>query len=79
MKALKCDMCGGYFDGIETIRDMPESTKPNRLQVYYDAESGKKKYDMDVDICPDCYKAIKKALDDRKKFCISDPNDDDLK
>lgn len=79
MKALKCDVCGGYFDGIETISGLTKSKKPNKLQVYYEAESGKKKYDLDVDICPDCYNAIKKAMDDRKKIHISDPNEDDLK
>lgn len=79
MKALKCDICGSYFDSIDTIRDMPENKKPNKLMIYYEAESSKKKFDLDVDICPDCYKAIKKALDDRKKIHISDPNEDDLK
>lgn len=79
MKALKCDVCGGYFDGIETIKGMPENKKPNRLQMFYHAHSGQMKDDVDVDICPECYKAIKKAMDDRKKLVITDPNDDDLK
>lgn len=79
MKALKCDICGEYFETIKTIRDMPENKKPNRLYMYYQANSGQTKDYVEADICPDCYDAIKKAMDDRKKIHISDPNDDDLK
>lgn len=67
MKALKCDICGGYFDGTETINGMPENKTPNRLQIYHKAYSGHIKDYIDVDICPECYLAIKKTMDDRIK------------
>ena len=78
MKALKCDICGGYFDGIKKIWTMTENERPNRLYMYYQANSGQTMDDVEIDICPDCYNAIKKAMDDRRKITI-DPNDDDLK
>lgn len=81
MKALKCDVCGGYFDGIKTISGMPENKKPNKLQIYYEAHSGQMKDDVEVDICPDCYEAIKTTLNNRRSITIvcSDRSEDDLK
>lgn len=66
MKALKCDICGGYFDGTKTINGMPENKPPNRLRISHQDYIGNiiKNY-IDVDICPECYLAIKKTMDDR--------------
>lgn len=69
MKALKCDVCGGYYDYINTSSEVTGF-------AYLNSNDGL--VGDSVDICPDCYKAIKKALDDRRKITI-DPNDDDLK
>jgi hypothetical protein len=79
MKALKCDVCGGYFDSICTRAEITETSIPNKINIYFHTESERIMVRDNLDICPDCYKAIKKALDDRRKIHISDPNDDDLK
>lgn len=68
MKALKCDVCGSFYD-----YNKREITGFAFLNV------GRSAIGDCSDICPECYKAIKKALDDRRKIRISDPNDDDLK
>lgn len=66
MKALKCDVCGGYFEGIETINGLPENKKPNRLRIYYQAYSGNTKKYVEIDICPECLAAVMTTLNDRK-------------
>lgn len=70
MKALKCDVCGGYYDCSNNSSIVTGFAYLNR----YEGLVGDK-----IDICPECYKAIKKALDDREKLVITDPNEDDLK
>ena len=55
MKALKCDICGEYFDGTEI---------PNRLRMCYQDYCGNINHYMDVDICPECYLAIKKTIEE---------------
>lgn len=77
MKALKCDVCDGYFDGIETIEGMPENKKPNRLQMFYKAHSGRMKGGVDIDICPECYKAIETALNNRTVAGIKKEDNND--
>ena len=78
MKALKCDVCGGYFDSILTLAEITDAAIPNRINIYFHAESERIKVRDNLDICPDCYNAIKKALDDRRKITVN-PNEDDLK
>lgn len=77
MKALKCDICGGL---VEFVR-IPQKVKPvipNKLQFYYKDEFDEKSSGRLFDICPECYAAIKKTIDDRRKITIK-PNEDDLK
>lgn len=77
MKALKCDICGGL---VEFVR-IPQKVKhviPNKLQFYYKDEFDEKSGGSLFDICPECYAAIKKTIDDRRKITIK-PNEDDLK
>lgn len=77
-KALKCDICGSFFDSIARVSIINKNTKPNKLSIYYRADNGNAQDECDIDICPECYLAIKKTLDERKKLRIS-PFEDDLK
>lgn len=76
-KALKCDICGSFYDGIPSLGSMKKTTRPNRLSIYYRSDNGNTTDDCFLDICPDCYAAIKKTIDARRKR--KDPFDDDLK
>lgn len=76
-KALKCDICGSFFNSLSCISDVNKNTMPNDMTIYYHAENGNTKTVFDYDICPDCYNAIKKTIDARRKS--SDPFEDDLK
>lgn len=77
-KALKCDICGGFFNGLSCISDvLNKKTIPNDMMIYYRASNGNTKTVFDYDICPDCYAAIKKTIDARRK--TTNPMDDDLK
>ena len=78
MKALKCDVCGGYFDSICTRGEITDTSIPNKINIYFHTESERIMVRDNLDICPECYKAIKKALDERRKITVN-PNDDDLK
>lgn len=63
-RALKCDICGTYFDynskyiGITITR-----------YNHYEAEilSDDAPILKTTDMCPDCYNAIMKTIDDRRK------------
>lgn len=55
MKALKCDICGSFYD---YDYDGHGITGFAFLNVDYSVIN---------DICPDCLAAIKKVVDDRKK------------
>jgi len=76
-KALKCDICGSFFNSLSCISDVNKNTMPNDMTIYHHAENGNIKTVFDYDICPDCYNAIKKVIDDRRKRI--DPFEDDLK
>ena len=76
-KALKCDICGSFFNGLSCINIVNKNTTPNDILVYLRAENGNTITVFDYDMCPDCYNAIKKAIDDRRKR--TDPFEDDLK
>ena len=76
MKALKCDICGGLVEFVIPTKGKPAI--PNKLQFYYKDEFDEKSSGRLFDICPDCYAAIKKTIDDRRKITI-EPNEDDLK
>lgn len=77
-KALKCDICGSFFNGLTCIKIVNKTTLPNDICVYHRAQNGNTQTVFDYDICPECYQAIKKTMDDRKKLRIS-PFEDDLK
>lgn len=77
-KALKCDICGSFFNGLTCINIVNKTTLPNHICVYHRAQNDKTQTVFDYDICPECYQAIKKTMDDRKKLRIS-PFEDDLK
>ena len=66
-KALKCDICGSFFNGLTCIDMVDKTTIPNDIMVYHRTQNGNTQAVFDYDICPECYLAIKKAIDDRKK------------
>lgn len=69
MICLKCDICGNAFDfGVKV---------PNHVRFIRIDSTGSYDRCRDHDICPDCYAAIKKAIDARRKK--TDPFEDDLK
>lgn len=69
MICLKCDICGNAFDfGVKV---------PNHVQFTRIDSAGSLVRHTAHDICPDCYAAIKKTIDARRKS--SDPFEDDLK
>lgn len=72
MMALKCDVCGGYFDYPNTSSEVTGFAYLNN----HDALVGDS-----IDICPECYKAIETTLNNRRKITIvcSDRSEDDLK
>ena len=70
MTVMKCDNCGDIYDyGTGN----PEAVSFH----YYRKEDGTAILINGVDICPECYKAIKRALDGRK--AIANRTEDDLK
>ncbi len=76
-KALKCDICGGFFNSLSCISVINKNTIPNDMMIYYRASNGNTITLFDYDICPDCYNAIVKTIDARRKTI--NPMDDDLK
>ena len=58
MICLKCDICGNAFDFGEKI--------PNHVQFARVTSTGNCNKNGCYDICPDCYNAIKKVIDDRR-------------
>lgn len=70
MICLKCDICDNAFDFGEKT--------PNHVRFVRVSSTGGSLNIANYDICPECYLAIKKAMDDRKKLRIS-PFEDDLK
>ncbi|MDT3387936.1 MAG: hypothetical protein LIR46_09290, partial [Bacteroidota bacterium] len=67
MICLKCDICGNAFDfGGETR---------NHARFMHISSTGNSNKIIDRDICPECYLAIKKTLDERRKR--TNPIDDD--
>ena len=78
MKALKCDICGSFFNSITYLGGIKRTTRPNKMSIYYRADNGNTQDNCFLDICPDCYAAIKKTIDDRRKRGV-DPMEDDLK
>ena len=66
---LKCDVCGSIYNYGKKIPD-------NITFFSYDDNGNGNQVDSH-DICPDCYKAIAKALDGRK--LIANRTEDDLK
>lgn len=77
-KAVKCDICGSFFDGLIGLATIKKTTRPNKMAIYFCTDSGVTRNDCCFDICPECYLAIKKALGERKALRIS-PYEDDLK
>ena len=75
-RALKCDICGGLVEFVTLEKG--RHIIPNKLQFYYKDEFDEKSKGSLFDICPECYAAIKKTVDDRRKITIK-PNEDDLK
>lgn len=75
---MKCDVCGRYFDSIFSRRAITKKTRPNHVEIGILCNNGNYDSIYAFDICPDCYYAIKKAIDDRRKRGV-DPMEDDLK
>ena len=69
MKAWKCDICGGYFDGLEKLSHITKETKPNRILLsYMTINAGGFLHEVEADICPDCCAAIEKAINNRRRI-----------
>lgn len=66
---LKCDVCGSIYNYGEG--------KPDNITFFSYDDNGTSRQLSSYDICPDCYKAIAKALDGRK--AIANRIEDDLK
>lgn len=62
-RALKCDICGAYFDYDSKYIGIAIN-RYNR----YDVEMVRKEETLleSTDMCPDCYNAIMKTIDDRR-------------
>ena len=62
-RALKCDICGAYFDYDSKYIGI-FINRYNR----YDTEAVRNEKPLlePADICPDCYNAIMKTIDDRR-------------
>lgn len=69
MICLKCDICGNAFDFSEETA--------NHVRFVRISSTGGSLKIADYDICPDCYNAIKKTIDARRKTI--DPFEDDMK
>lgn len=64
--ALKCDICGTYFDYDSKYTGI----SINRYSRYDPEIVRKEKTLLErTDMCPDCYNAIMKTIDDRRKVC----------
>ena len=66
----KCDICGQLYEAIslERVTDLVGTHKlcmrdVSLIRTEYNKE--------EIDICPDCYNAIKKTIADRKKIHVS--------
>lgn len=59
MICLKCDICGNAFDFGEKT--------PSHVQFVRVKSTGASYKTDNYDICPDCYNAIMKTIDDRKE------------
>lgn len=66
---LKCDICGSIYNYGEG--------KPDSIGFFSYDDNGNGNQVAAHDICPECYKAIAKALDGRK--AIANRTEDDLK
>ena len=63
-RALKCDICGTYFDHNNKYIGITIE-RYNR----YDTEMVRKEKTVlePTDMCPDCYNAIMETIDERRK------------
>ena len=63
-RALKCDICEAYFDYDSKYIGI----SINRYSRYDPEMVRKEKTLLELtDMCPDCYNAIMKTIDDRRK------------
>lgn len=62
-RALKCDICGAYFDYDSKYIGISINSYSR-----YDPEMVRKEKTLLelTDMCPDCYNAIMKTIDDRR-------------
>lgn len=68
-KALKCDICGGFFEYDPDI--------PNTIEYYYVNELGtclNSKYSR-LNCCPVCFGEITKVFEERSKQKEGEEND----
>ena len=66
----KCDICGQLYEALK-FDDTRSVVGTHRL-IMRDVSLTQSEYNKkEIDICPECYMAIKKTMDDRKKIHIS--------
>jgi rubredoxin len=76
MNMYKCDICGQLYEALKL--DPLRSVIGTHRLVMRDLSLTQVEYNKkEIDICPECYLAIKKAIDARRKK--TDPFEDDLK
>ena len=74
MKAIKCDICKNYFDGVSTSEFVKGYRIGNHIEVNTVSMRGHRYILLDEDICPECYAAIMEVIDSRRKSELDAPN-----
>ena len=71
---FKCDICGQLYEAI-SLEHATGLVGTHKLAMR-DLSLTRSEYNKEeIDICPDCYTAIKKTIDDRKKIHVSPEGD----
>lgn len=77
MNMYKCDICGLLYEALK-LDDTRSVVGTHRL-IMRDLSLTQTEYNKkEIDICPDCYNAIKKTINDRKKLHISPEGDAEI-
>lgn len=74
--AYKCNACGKLYD-MHNIKGAIAAKGTHAIILKDISLSGNNYNIKSYDLCPDCYNAIMKVIDERKKR--DDPFEDDLK
>lgn len=73
MRAMKCDICGGYYDHYDelVVYDDGPSVPVNGIQfVSFEDDDDHRGWpcgSLSMDLCPNCIRNLIKSIDERKK------------